>query len=52
MTPASREPVSWRAVTRDLNRYRVMSAMAMLRQLTQPLVSELLKITGSKYFSV
>src|SRR5271167_926992 len=36
MTPASREPVSWHAVTRDLNRYRVVSAMAILRQLTAP----------------
>src|SRR5271165_1216657 len=33
MTPASREPVSWHAVTRDLNRYRVVSAMAIYRQL-------------------
>lgn len=33
MTPASREPVSWQSVTRDLNGYRIVSAMAMLRQL-------------------
>ena len=29
MTPASCKPISWHAVTRDLNRYRVVSAMAM-----------------------
>src|SRR5271167_1219793 len=33
MTPASREPVSWHAVTRDLNRYRVVSAIGIFRQL-------------------
>ena len=32
MTPASREPVSWHAVTRDLNRYRVVGAMAILQK--------------------
>ena len=39
MTPASREPVSWHAVTRDLNRYRVVSAMAMFRQLSYGVIS-------------
>jgi hypothetical protein len=29
MTPASPEPVSWHAVTRDLNSYRIMSDMAI-----------------------
>jgi len=29
--PASREPVSWHAVTHDLNRYRVVSAMGISR---------------------
>jgi hypothetical protein len=32
MTPASGEPVSWHAATRDANRYRIMSDMAIYRQ--------------------